>query len=160
MSFIERIGIAGDHYLTRVKLGFGFYLHIFHRGDADRWPHDHPWDFWTFPLRGYEEEVWVGDGILWPWPAESYHIHAHPEGGFYYIRRVRAFRWHKRRAEHRHRVIWDRRKKRGPLVTLVWHEPKRRHWGFWIRGRTFVHWTHYVNSVSREYEPGHRETVR
>ena len=62
------IETAGDPYLTRVLLsrvlglrdllGLGVYLHRFHRPDADRWPHSHPWT-WGFSiiLRGsYDEE--------------------------------------------------------------------------------------------------------
>ena len=58
MAIIERIYGREETttlYLLRVKLTpktrWGqLYLHIFHRGDQDRCPHDHPWDFWTFPL--------------------------------------------------------------------------------------------------------------
>lgn len=54
-------GVDGEHltpYMTRVVLG-RLRLHIFHRGDADPDPHDHPWGFWTFPLTPYAEEVTV-----------------------------------------------------------------------------------------------------
>jgi hypothetical protein len=46
-------------YMTRIWIG-RLRLHIFHRPDQDPDPHDHPWDFWTFPLwplHGYVEEV-------------------------------------------------------------------------------------------------------
>ncbi len=54
-------GRAGEHdtpYMTRAWLK-QLRLHIFHRGDADPDCHDHPWDFWTFPLTSYVEEVVV-----------------------------------------------------------------------------------------------------
>ena len=43
-------------YLTRYIAG-PFRFHVFVHGDRDPAPHDHPWNFWTFPLRGYYEEV-------------------------------------------------------------------------------------------------------
>lgn len=43
-------------YMTRYWFG-RLRLHIFHRGDQDPDCHDHPWDFWTFPLTSYVEEV-------------------------------------------------------------------------------------------------------
>ena len=52
-------GANGDHetvYMTRFWFG-RLRFHIFHRGDADPDCHDHPWGFWTFPLRSYVEEV-------------------------------------------------------------------------------------------------------
>ena len=39
----------GSKYMTRVWFG-RLRVHVFYRGDADADPHDHPWDFWTFPL--------------------------------------------------------------------------------------------------------------
>lgn len=55
-------GRDGDHgtpYMTRAWF-WRLRLHIFHRPDQDGDCHDHPWDFWTFPLwplGGYVEEV-------------------------------------------------------------------------------------------------------
>lgn len=49
----------GQPYMTRLWIG-RLRLHIFHRPDADEDCHDHPWDFWTFPIwppQGYVEEV-------------------------------------------------------------------------------------------------------
>src|SRR5690606_6991910 len=78
-------------YMTRAWIG-RLRLHVFHRGDEDPDPHDHPWDFWTFPLTAYVEEV----------------VEAAP--GFTGLRQrrsrlVSAFRLHHRPAEHTHRVI-------------------------------------------------------
>lgn len=52
----------GQSYLTRIKLspkikGYRLMLHIFWEGDPDPDCHDHPWDFYTFPLVSYDEEV-------------------------------------------------------------------------------------------------------
>lgn len=43
-------------YMTRFWFG-RLRLHIFHSGDEDQDPHDHPWNFWTFPFQSYVEEV-------------------------------------------------------------------------------------------------------
>jgi hypothetical protein len=132
-------GADGQHetpYLTRMWIG-RLRLHIFHRGDADPDCHDHPWDFWTFPLTAYAEEVAV----------------PHGNGGWErQVDFVPAFRLTFRPAEHTHRVI-------GPInwglpwpfpsriVTIVWRGSSRRKWGFlknrggkWCR----VGWRDYV----------------
>lgn len=104
-------------YMTRFWLG-RLRFHLFHRGDADPDCHDHPWAFWTFPLRSYVEEVLVER-------VETHHgALLEPAIGFdwntglglaedvltrtYFereLRIVRAFRLHYRPATHRHRVL-------------------------------------------------------
>lgn len=124
MHFIERLHSRDGRslYLTRVHLlparllgGAGLYLHIFHRGDEDADPHDHPWDWWTFPLRSYFED-------------------RYDRNAFGDIKEVRGWRLHRRKAEHLHRVIepFPDAFRRQPLITLVWHGRKRRDWGFWV----------------------------
>ena len=56
-------------------------------------------------------------------------------------KRVEPFRWHHRPAEYIHRVNDPENGKK--WVTLVWHGPKRRDWGFWVEG-TWVHWRKYL----------------
>lgn len=78
-----------DPYMTRVWIG-RLRLHIFHRGDGDPDPHDHPWDFWTFPLTSYVEEVTTCD----------------PQGHHSTVRQVvRGWRLHHRPGTHTHRVL-------------------------------------------------------
>lgn len=136
MRFIERIygRVDGEKtcYLTRIQLwrtkhkGAGLYLHIFHRGDWDPDPHDHPWDFWTFPLTSYYEQRMAADGYL-------------------YINKVPGWRWTFLPATYAHRVLGRRYKMEdlewgfgtytglpGSIVTLVWHEAVSRKWGFWV----------------------------
>lgn len=119
-------------YQTRVKCG-RFRIHIFWRGDRDPDMHDHPSDFWTFPLVSYVEE--------------------HRDSrGFPIFRVVRAFRLHRRRAEFAHRVVGRSvdggvRTDAGPVVTLVWWGKKRREWGFHTADG-WVWWKNYVK------EPG------
>lgn len=132
----------GDPYMTRFWVG-RLRLHIFHRGDHDPDCHDHPWDFWTFPLTSYVEEV------LHP-HRDTYLLKDHPPPARFYrtLEVVKAWRWHARPAEHCHRVlgsfegyppsgmfpgaikdtpkIGNRR-----IVTIVWQCGVRRKWGFW-----------------------------
>ena len=130
MSLITRIyGRDRMHstcYLTRVKLTpktrWGqLYLHVFHRLDQDRDPHDHPYDFWTFPLVTYTEEV-LEDGVVRK-------------------NRVRAFRWHFRPAEYTHRMLGG---PDGKAITFIWRKQTRRMWGFWVNGLYWVPWREYL----------------
>ena len=153
MSMIKRVyGRDGQYstcYLTRVKLTpktrWGqVYFHIFHRGDNDRDFHDHPYDFWTFPLRTYYERVLDLDT------------------GRSTLNAVEAFRWHFRPAEYAHvqigaaRYRWVERTPGhnirecifgGWSASFVFHHSTRRVWGFWERmdttasGEPLFHWT-------------------
>jgi len=126
---------ARTPYLTRVVLG-SLRLHVFHRGDADPDCHDHPSDFWTFPLTSYVEE--------------------YVRLGQKHLRVVKAFRLHLRRAEFAHRVIarWSGRKAvaldhpsatdERPIATIVWWGRKRRSWGFHT-AQGWVPWRVYLN---------------
>lgn len=136
MGFNRIAGVEGEHetnYMTRVWFG-RLRLHIFHRGDNDPDCHDHPWDFWTFPLTPYVEEVAepIRDAMA-EYPVvekvlAGYDSDGHPEyiehmtmgtptrPQRYYKRRqiVPAWRWTFRPATHCHRVLgpwartWDR----------------------------------------------------
>lgn len=151
MSIIQRIyGRDGEHstcYLTRVKLTpktrWGqLYFHFFHRGDQDRDFHDHPYDFWTFPLRTYYEQVLDIDGIL-----GQARVMGHPR-----LNEVKAFRLHHRYAEYSHiqlgaaRYRWTTETQGEPpfhwvrenifggwTATFVLRHSTRRQWGFWER---------------------------
>lgn len=139
--FVERIyGRDGMHetlHLTRIKLTpvtqrwGGLYFHIFHRGDEDPDPHDHPWNFKTLPLTSYWETVMDEDG--------QFHLNL-----------VRAWRWSSRPKDYVHRIVCAARgtrvlreagreatelitTERRKIVTLVWYGPKLREWGFWVR---------------------------
>lgn len=121
-------GVDGEHsapYMTRIWAG-RLRLHVFYRGDNDPDPHDHPWDFWTFPLTSYVEEVAkpVTKGVapleLLLLPPEKYTLSRQV---------VRAFRVHYRPATYCHRVI-GRYGRIGPIVTIVWRGRNGRKWGF------------------------------
>lgn len=90
-------GADGEHktpYMTRVILG-RWRLHIFHRGDLDEDPHDHPWSFWTFPLTPYVEKVYERSG--------EEIVGKHPR--YIAVRVVPAWRWSFRPALHTHKVL-------------------------------------------------------
>lgn len=162
-------GVEGEHstpYMTRYWIG-RLRLHIFHRGDADPDCHDHPWDFWTFPLTTYVEEVVTFGLDQRPYDPYS------PRALTGTVRRhvVRAGRLHHRPAEHTHRVLgrYDAAKawrlarlafiagssvalvdppvRSGKIVTIVWRGRLARKWGF-LRNREgqwcWTPWKEYV----------------
>jgi hypothetical protein len=113
------IGKPGDPMMHRWRLIqtplFGIYVHQIYREDLDPVPHDHPWQFWSFVLRGgYQEELHErpGDGVgrmVVRWP-----------------RRLHRFPLH-----HAHRIVAV-----APhTVTLVLVGRKRRTWGFYDGGQ-------------------------
>jgi hypothetical protein len=116
-------------YMKRLIIG-RLRLHFFYRGDGDEDPHDHPFDFWTFPLHDYVEEV------------------LDHEYGDHQIVVVDRFKWHFRHATHTHRVLGRRPLLEGPrkFVTIVWASKKKREWGFW-RDDEFIPWRRYVARV-------------
>ncbi|RVH56232.1 hypothetical protein CN213_15915 [Sinorhizobium meliloti] len=157
-------GAEGEHdtpYMTRAWFG-RLRLHIFHRGDADPDCHDHPWNFWTFPLTPYVEEVahLRRETIMEGEPA--------PPPRYFLAREVvPAFRLTYRPAEHCHRVIgrWTGERHRfggvggifegkpvpradsRRIVTIVWRGGIGRRWGF-LKNRDgrwcWIHWKEYV----------------
>jgi hypothetical protein len=131
-------GEGGTPYLTRTTWGRA-RLHVFHRGDSDPDPHDHPWAFWTFPLTSYVEEVTERAGDAWT------------------VRRgvVRALRAHHRPATHLHRVLgrWsgtgEEVLETGRIYTLVLSSGGDRAWGF-LKARDGVRcWTPWADYILR-----------
>ena len=117
-GLFRRIGPKDNPYMTEVKLlpttRFGeLRLHIIHRPDIDRSCHDHPADFYTFPLVSYTEVVLDLDTMQ-----ERENM-------------VRRFHLHKRKATYSHRIITAGRK----IFTLFWLFPATREWGFWVDGK-------------------------
>lgn len=101
------------------------YLHKIYRSDNDPDPHDHPWDFRTFILKGgYTDEAWMFD--------MASHHPGSPDDAAPYGKRRRVEHWDDvisapatrfRSKDHIHRVILtgDR-----PAWTLVWTTGYRR----------------------------------
>lgn len=133
----------GDVYMTRYWIG-RLRLHIFHRGDLDPDCHDHPWDFWTFPLTSYVEAV-----LFTPNGAGTNGIPMYAER----LKVVHAWQLYFRPSTHRHRVLgsfdgWAKDFPPGSfeddpgrwvlephigkrkVVTIVWRGPVKRNWGF------------------------------
>lgn len=141
-------------YMTRMWIG-RLRFHIFHRGDQDPDCHDHPWGFWTFPLRSYVEEV-LAENVQTYYGTKD----TPPDVVRYFTRYtqvVEAFRLHYRPATHKHRVLgaykgldpngdplWA---SPGTIPTIVWTEKPSRAWGFTIErlGRwCWTPWRDYV----------------
>lgn len=104
-TIFGRDGDNGTPYMTRIWF-WRFRCHIFHHPDTDPDPHDHPFNFVTFPLTSYVEEVTERST---PFPAP---IIETPDGPRFqpieYVRReqiVPAFRLSYRPATHCHRVL-------------------------------------------------------
>jgi hypothetical protein len=125
----SRVGNGTTPYLDRYIMyvgGISLRLHKFWRGDDDRAPHDHPWDFWTFPLSTYIEKVPVY-GPTWKYPKYDYNY-------------VKALRAHKREAKYRHIVTGRADGKDTPFWTLVLAGRVKNKWGFWPHEDEFVYW--------------------
>lgn len=150
-------GEDGSPYMTRVWF-WGLRLHVFHRPDLDEDTHDHPWDFWTFPIwppGGYVEEV--VNPMLTDAMAERNLYAGHWSGNHSSDRSLQvvpAFRLSYRPATHCHRVL-GAHDPRGDIlaadatvdhfdtnvaspgvdpdrkiITLVWRGKANRNWGF------------------------------
>ena len=167
---------ARTPYMTRYWIG-RLRLHIFHRGDADPDCHDHPWDFWTFPLTSYVEEVAImrRETIM---EGEE----ARPPRYDQHTQIVPAFRLTYRPATHCHRVLgpysgnvadpfghiipcsasraaelpasfkpyYDVGAPGRParkIVTLVWRGKEGRTWGFLKRRDGRWCWVHWKEYV-------------
>lgn len=127
--------IETDHqpYLTRVfltpkVLGYRAMLHHFHRPDADRYLHNHPWRWaLSFVLSGaYDEERLVPN----PDPLSS-------AGGTFVKRLVRRFNTLTDRDYHRVTRL------RGDVWTLFITGPRIQDWGFLIDGE-HVPWREFL----------------
>lgn len=123
------IGCSGvDRYLTRWDVrgnrngdGDKLFVHLFHRGDAEPYNHDHPWPFWSLILWGGYWEItptgrkWYFPGCLLRRPAEWQHHVEIPAG----------------------RRCW----------TLIWTGSKIRSWGFICPGRGWIPWREHEENV-------------
>lgn len=107
----ERLGLPTCPYLIRWRAEmpwFSVRLHHWLAPDDDRAPHDHPWGFTTFVLKG---------GYTDASPGGDQHLRAPA------VRR--------RSAEHQHTVYPDA----GGAWTVIVTGPKVRSWGFWVAGK-------------------------
>lgn len=123
-----------SRYMFRLRVG-RLRFHVFYRGDADADPHSHPWDFWTFPLTPYVEEVTAPlAGTMPGYEPTKYERK---------LNIVPAFRLSYRPASYLHRVLGrfgGRITVKGvgeglfyskkPIVTVVFTGKKAAKWGF------------------------------
>lgn len=143
-------------FLSKVTFrlaGWSIGIHKFHRGDADPDCHDHPFDFWTFPLTSYVEEViqeqtsrvFVHDGML---------LREYDRVRILSV--VKRFRIHYRAAEYTHRVLYalgyppaDKK----TIWTIIVKRDANREWGF-LKHRDgrwcWQDWKSYVNQGGRD----------
>lgn len=144
------IGRPDNPMLVRWRLlqtpWFGVYLHLIHREDLDRLPHDHPWVFWSWVLRGAYREEFHPDARL----IGAKHGHGRDVREFCSPWLALAHRWRWRRgagwAHHfplrsAHRIIGVK----AHTTTLVLVGRKKRTWGFYD-GRGFIDWREYHDS--------------
>lgn len=131
-AFMKKMVIPcndGEIYLVRYRLIdtplFGVYVHDIRKEDQDYDPHDHPWVFWSFILKGmYTESVWrVFRGrVIWP-------------------RRVQTWRrWtlHKMTQDKAHRITYA-----APGTwSLIIRGKRRSSWGFYTP-HGFIDWKDY-----------------
>jgi hypothetical protein len=124
----------GEPYLLRRYLfkcrWLTIVLHTFYSSDPDE-PHDHPWNWASYVLRGayYEDSV--------------DHTTAHRKAG--------SFRF--KRAEEFHRIVLDPDCEKAP-VTLFFTGARRRKWGF-LRGDKWINAADYdrqeVDILGRDF---------
>lgn len=111
-------------YLRRLRViqtpWFAFYIHWIKEPDLDRYPHDHPWNFFSFVLRGfYSENLYVdlsGD-------VSDSKVH-------------KTFSLHHMSMDIAHKITSVSEN----LVTLVFTGKRKRTWYFWTENG-FVEWT-------------------
>lgn len=125
-------------YLRRLRIlqtpWFALYLHFIYESDADRDPHDHPFTFWSFIVKGgYTERIWdVVPGVM---------------AAFQPLREKtwKRFSLHKMGQRQAHMI--DRLEP--GTITLVFCGPKTGNgrWGFYTdygtTGSSFVPWAQY-----------------
>ena len=114
---LERLGLADcimgvgpdrdRHYVTQIQLTpktrWGWIiLRVFHFTDRLCDPHDHGYNFWTFPLTSYEENVM---------DRETFEIRQQT---------VKAFRFHWRPRTHTHQVLWPSHGRHEHFMTIAW----------------------------------------
>jgi hypothetical protein len=113
-------------YLRRLRIvqtpWCAFMMHWIYEADFDRDPHDHPWNFWSFVLRGgYIEHIYDSpDALVRPQWWRRFSLHKMPVDKAHQIRSVVA-----------------------DTVTLVFTGRRQRVWGFWTPAG-FVVWKTYI----------------
>ena len=111
----EKVGLPECPYMVRWVADFGLFsirLHHWLASDDQRYPHDHPWNFIVWVIRGSYIDIT-------PTASSWDGFEGMSTGTIRY-----------RKAEHQHKVYLER-----PTWTLLLTGPKRRRSGFWINGK-------------------------
>lgn len=119
-------------YLNRLRIvatpWFGVFVHRIMLPDNDRDPHDHPWNFWSFIIRGhYAEDVWEATNKV-PTMAT--------------IKERKRWSFHGMRMHSAHQIF----EISSDLTTLVFTGPRKRVWGFWTKDG-FITWDKYEKGL-------------
>lgn len=133
-AFMQRMTIPcedGTDYLTRLRIvqtpWFGVYLHDLMGPDKDD-PHDHPWDFYSFIVKGAYTET------VHPAPAVDLSIGK-------YTRTWRQFSWHRMDRYWAHRIWYV-----APgTKSLIFVGKRSRTWGFYKDGE-WIPWETYEDA--------------
>lgn len=136
----HRIGTEADPYMTRthlaaIRLGRSVWqlrVHDIHRHDRDEHEHNHPFDFWSFVLRGWYVELLRTPSYLGTIPARIMN-------GYRRIMRGR-FSLARRFRHSYHRIVATSDNLR-TLVLVRWpaiSPPSLRGWGFMVNGQHIV----------------------
>lgn len=133
-----------DHsqvYLKRLRIiqtpWFALYLHFIYLEDRDRDPHDHPWWFGSFVVRGgYTEAVWRTTRFMDQVNSEA-RLNGCGFGPRY--RTWRRFSWHTTPLDLCHQIT----KVEPGTITLLFVGRRQRQWGFFTDDG-WVPWPEYV----------------
>lgn len=126
-----------ETYLRRWRIiqtpWFGIYLHKIMLPDGDRDPHDHPWNFYSWVIKGQYGEVVLnhrGESSVNIWRRWS--VHRMTTGQF-------------------HRITYLKK----PTWTLLFVGPRRQNWGF-MTETGWIDWETYVAQVQGRVPGGSR----
>jgi hypothetical protein len=122
-------------YLRRLRIIrtplFALYLHFIFLADNDRDPHDHPWDFVSFVIRGsYTERLYDRFNSIGRFRYKPMFLGEWTHGRFSFHRMTKEF-------AHRITSIEP------GLVTLVLIGRETKEWGFWTEDGAFIPWFEY-----------------
>lgn len=122
-------------YLARLRIiqtpWFGVYWHNIYQPDGDRHPHDHPWNFSSFIVRGGYTEV------VHPLPWLDLKMNR-------YTRRWERFTWHKMTTDQAHRII-----SLDPgTISLIFVGKRSRNWGFFTEDG-WMTWQDYEKAMKK-----------
>lgn len=122
-------------YLRRLRIlatpWFAVMLHFVYLTDTDRDPHDHPWNFWSFIVKGgYIEHVWMNP--------------RNRKRNLYNTRTWGRFTLHKMSKHWAHKIT----EIKPGTITLVFTGKRTRDWTFWLEDGSQIEWKVYVDANS------------